>query len=220
MVDQSNENAGGMFGMTKDVQSEGRVSFKGGIHRAIIAEVKKTKKKNKAETEEYVILEVVFKDLEGLASHSDLNFAISTSDGKFKSKLETFNKHLKHIFETFFPFPTNGIGLTAKNFEEYIDALVTAFNTSRDGKPIYMDKDGRHIPVWVKFVYDEKNYLKVPTFPNFIELDKGEAPKKLQIDLKNDKIKQTEKSSGGDVGGLPGISGGIEGTQAYNDFMS
>lgn len=84
-------------------------------------------------------------------------------------------------------------GNALEESEEWIDffkAVAKAFNEGRDGKPVYLDKDGKPIPFWIKLTYDNKNKPQVPLFGNFISLwVKGQKPL-LEIDETYDKVEK------------------------------
>lgn len=97
-----------------------------------------------------------------------MEFDINKKDSKGQSFLEVFNRKIKHIYEQLISFPKEGIGKNATSITDYFEKIAVAFNTGREGKPIFTDKDGNFKNCWLKLLY-YKQFVQIPYSPNFIE---------------------------------------------------
>ena len=194
------------FGITADLKSTNTAAFKAGIQKGFLTSVKCEQRQNKKdETAPFTVLVFSFVDLEGARKYDHVEWVVNGEDAKAKDKVKASNVRIKHIFESYLTFPTNGIGVTAKSWEEYFNAIVKAFETmGKDGKPIFKTEEGKFIPIWLKFTYFN-NKLGFPYSPNFIEKIKEGKETTLAIDKRYDIIEQTDAKS--PMGGHPGLDG-------------
>jgi hypothetical protein len=183
------------FGITQETKSGNNVPFLGGLNRGMLVAVKR---EEIGKNEKYNVLAFTFKDIENIKTFKHIEWVIDSNDDKFTTKLNGMNSRIKHLYETFKPFPTEGIGTKATNFEEFFVEVEKAFNTNDNGGKIFTHKkDDKEIPkaIWLKTVYNKKNEINFPLAPNFVELIKENnqnEPKTLVIDKRYDKIEQEE----------------------------
>ena len=205
------------FGISEDLSASNKVPFKSGIQVGILTSVKGHKKTSK-KGEEYEVLEFNFVDLKNEASYEKIEFAIKPSDVKGADKQKAMNIRIKHIYEAYQPFPAGGLGNGAKNWLEFFEAVAKGFNENgKDGTPIYK-KDGKYIPVHLKFTYFN-NQLGFPYSPNFIDVVKEGRETILRIDKNYDQLEQIEAKPKNAIapGGSP-VFGGVTSNDEFENF--
>jgi hypothetical protein len=182
------------FGIGQETKGSNQTPFQAGIHKLYLSKVVS---EEVGKDKKYDVLSLYFSDIEGIRTFKKSEFAPSNPDAdKQKKAVNGFNVRVKHIFESYVPFPADGIGKGAKDWKDYFDKIALAFNTGRDGKPIYTKDSGeKQMPVvsWAKLVYNYKDDVDFPLSPNFIEKItevNQQAPKTIVIDKKYDKMEQ------------------------------
>lgn len=204
------------FGITQETKSENRVPFLAGINKGMLVSVEK---KLKGKENAYTVLAFTFKDVENIRTFEHVEWTLNIDDEKFDVKMNGMNSRIKHLYEIYKPFPSEGIGTKAKNFDEFFDAVVTAFNTHDDGGKIFTyKKENKELfkVIWLKTVYNKKGEINFPLSPNFVELIKENnqnQSKVLVIDKRYDKIEQpnVERQGGAMMpNGLPTSNDGFE----------
>lgn len=204
------------FGIGLDVKSTNRVDMPAGLQKAHLVSVKA---EEIGKNTKYFTLAFSFLDIEGNKSFNHVEFIPvgkandkQTEQENYESKRAGFNSRIKHIWEAFGTW----VGIQgAKSWQDLFEKIASEFNNANEGTPIFM-KNGKHLPVWIKTTYNNKNSLQFPLSPNFIEKGTEEnkiAPKTLAINAKYDKITQTvapDPLGGGNVlGGGASTSGGF-----------
>lgn len=125
-------------------------------------------------------------------------------------RLAAMQSRIKHIFETYEKFPEQGIIPKEETFESFFEAVEMAFHgkKAKNSKAslIFTEKE-KPIPVYLKLVYNNQNTIQFPYAPNFIERQRGNAPKTLNVNLKYDKVEQAVGSGGVTNAALPGMGG-------------
>lgn len=212
------------FGITEETKSSNSAGYdKGGFHKATLQSVSV---EEVGKNEKYTVLSFKFLDHEGIKTFVHSEFMVSETDENADKKIAGMNTRIKHIWEAFRKeLPTDskgnkGLGTDATSFEDFFRKIAEAFNTKgHEGTPIYKNKEGKFIPVWIKLgYYGTKGNIGFPLSPNFIErLTESNIvqPKVLTINLKYDKIEQTKPAS--NVPGQ-GIHGGINTGSDENEF--
>lgn len=212
MTEQANET----FGISTETKSKNSTPFNPGITKGILTDVKK---EEVGKTDKYLVLTFTFKDVEGNRTYRHSEFTVKSTDDKKDVKVNGLNVRIKHIYEAFAPFPATGLGMGATSWDQFFGMVESAFNTGNNGKPIYVREEAeKKIPVvtWLKLVYDKKDNLTFPMFPNFIERiteANTNAPKTIVIDKKFDRL---EQSGGATASTSPMGSGVIP--PGNNDF--
>lgn len=222
---QNNTPVTESFGITTETNSRNAVSMSGGINKAVLLSVKS---EEIGKNEKYRVLNFKFIDLDGIKSFTHTEFipkgkatTKQTEAQNYETKKNGFNSRVKHIFEAYAPFPTNGLGQGATNWESFFDKIATEFNTLNNGKPVfqYTKEDKQlNIPVWIKNTYTTSGNLQFPMSPNFIERMSPEftAPRILVIDKKYDITVQPDQNKGG----TPNMMGGNTGMHSTNDDLT
>lgn len=177
------------FGISTEQKSSNSVNFsKRGIYKVYLTDVKV---EEVGKDTKFTVLSFNFSDAEGIKSFKHSEFIVDSTDEKFEKKLNGFNSRVKHIFETYIPFPKSGIGFGATSFEDYFTKIAESFNTGNEGLPIFKTKEGASILVWIKLAfYNTKGNIGFPLSPNFIEKVKADnqtEAKTLNIDPRYDK---------------------------------
>lgn len=144
---------------------------------------------------------------------------------------------------------TNDLSLSFEDFDEngiyvpvavetVIAAYTTLFenfaamiNTAKDGKPAYLDKDGKFIPVWIKllrYVKNKKGWsainngdLAFPTFvgEGVIEIWKTNTPASIRVDVIKECITPKEETKEAKTPTVPGIGGMPAGGVAIDPML-
>lgn len=136
---------------------------------SVKSELKKIEKGDDAGKEK-ATLSFEFLSPDKTKRHVQTYFELNQESEKFQKALEILNQKIKHLYEAFAPFPTNGIGNDLPEdatFADFYDAIALAFNNPSNEetpKPIYKGKK-----CWVLLTYNNKGRLEIG-FPNFIEL--------------------------------------------------
>ena len=111
---------------------------------------------------------------------------------------ESMWDRIKHIHDAFSAAPNykaieslpsiNEHGEAAKRVEQFtkfFQAIADAFNEGKGGKPIFVDAEGKTLPLWMKLIaeYKEGKWLQFPTFvgEGFIELYKPGVPPTIEV---------------------------------------
>tara|TARA_R110000772_G_C13310328_1_gene440510 strand:- start:39783 stop:40445 length:663 start_codon:yes stop_codon:yes gene_type:complete len=140
------------------------------------------------------VIQFIFKDKEG-RQHIRTEWAQDTTDEKYSKKVDAMNSRVKHMYtQLYAEFPEKGIGVNAKSWFGYFEAMEAAFKSN---------KEYHKIPLFLKLVYFNGN-LDFPYSPNFLQRAGEGVICKLEINLKYDTIDQ---SSGGGAG-VPNLPGG------------
>lgn len=187
-----------MFGITTETKSKNNTPFQptdqNPITLGYLVDVKRDTRELKAGgSKEVVVFE--FRDIEKVRTHYHTEWELDPTDDDFETRMNGMKSRIKHIYEEFQAFPTNGIGATAQNFDEFFDAVITAFSTNgKEGTPIYKD-----IKIWVKVTYNIKSGAKAqlgfPLSPNFIERWREGKPTTLWVNKKYETLKQPESKA-------------------------
>lgn len=138
---------------------------------------------------------------------------------------------------SFDDFDENGIYVPVA-VETVIAAYTTLFenfaamiNTAKDGKPTYLDKDGKFIPVWIKllrYVKNKKGWnaisngdLAFPTFvgEGVIEIWKTNTPASIRVDVIKECITPKEETKEAKTPTVPGIGGMPAGGVAIDPML-
>lgn len=217
MSDTQEVNNEMSFGVSADLKSKNLTPFNPGISKAVLVEVKKEEVGK--DSEKYLVLSFTFKDLEGNRTYKHSEFVVKSTETDRDKKVNGLNVRLKHIYETFAPFPQEGLGVGAASWDDFFDKVATSFNTGNSGKPIfYREVEDKKVPIhiFIKIAYQgKKEKLGFPLSPNFIErvVDANQqAPKTIVIDKKYDKLEQSGNASTN----TPIMGGGVIPPQ--NDF--
>ena len=155
--------------------------------------------KDKFETKngETQVVQFVFKDKEG-RQYVRTEWAQDPTEEKYKDKMIALNSRVKHMYVQLYPsFPKDGIGVDAKGFFEYFEAIEKAFKDNAETSKV---------PLFIKLIYFNGN-LDFPYSPNFLQKAGKDVICKLEVNLRYDTIKQTESAAGG-IPGLPGAGAG------------
>ena len=184
---QSPEDMG--FGISADERSSNTIPFECGFPQAILTKVEA---KEVGKNEKFFVLNFNFYSPDKNKNLVHTEFiptgkanSKETEAENLKKNRQMFNSRIKHLYEAFRVFPENGIGKTAKNWNEFFTMIAKAFNEDNNGNGIYMKIDGEkksYITVYLKTVYTKKGEISLPAVPNFIErIDASnmDKPKKL-----------------------------------------
>lgn len=84
---------------------------------------------------------------------------------------------ISHLFDAFMGVGATaaydggkGIGAGADSELDFFNRVQAAFNTARDGKPVFQDKNGKYILSRIKVIYNSGGYLEFPRYGNFFEV--------------------------------------------------
>jgi hypothetical protein len=217
------------FGITKETRSEGTKLFNPPMKLDAATEQFPNKHKypigrlvNVVAEPEYdtkngkqAVIQFVFKGTKG-ETYTHIEWSQDPTDAKFEEKLAGLNSRIKHILEqTRLSLPEGGIGVGAKNFEEYFKSIADTFNSQTvvvEEKPV---KKYYQQLMYVKVVYYKKN-LGFPLFPDFLQAatDKTGKPvpcnltinptyDKLEPDVSDSNVFANTGGGGGDLSDLP-----------------
>lgn len=217
------------FGITKETRSEGTRLFNPPMKLDTATEQFPNKYKfptgrlvnvvdePKYETKngEQPVIQFVFKGSKG-ETYTHIEWSKDPSDPKFKESLEGLNGRIKHILEqTRLSMPEGGIGVGAKNFEEYFKSIANTFNSqivTVEEKPV---KKYYNQVMYAKLTYYKKN-LGFPLFPDFLQAATNKEGKvvpcnltinptydKLEPDVSESNVFNNATGSGGDLSDLP-----------------
>jgi hypothetical protein len=94
------------------------------------------------------------------------SFNPTKKDKKDITAFTRFAVKIKHIYEQYMTFPKTGINTTSdgrkvRTVDDMFDAVNFAFNTGREGQPIFLNEKKEFIECWLKLVYNG-NYLQLP----------------------------------------------------------
>lgn len=178
------------FGISQDLSASNKIPFKSGIHVGFLTSVKGYKKTSK-KGEEYEVLEFTFVDTKNEATFEKVEFAVKQGDIKYAAKQTAMNVRIKHIYETYKPFPADGLGSKATSWLNFFEIVAKAFNENGDGGTPIFKKEGKYVPVHLKFTYFN-NQIGFPYSPNFIETVKEGKETLLRIDLQFDQMEQVQ----------------------------
>lgn len=220
------------FGITQETRSEGTKLFNPPIkldaptdqfpnkYKFPVATLVNVVANPKYETKngEQEVVQFVFRGSKGeIYTHTE--WSIDPTDAKFVDKLSSMNSRIKHILEqTKLKLPEKGIGVGAKNFEEFFQQVADTFNNQVDiegeGEAAKRIKRYFKQKMYAKLTYYKKN-LQFPLFPDFLQAatnSEGKpVPCNLTINPSYDALEPEEGSSntfnnvggGGNLGDLP-----------------
>jgi hypothetical protein len=143
------------------------------------------------------------------------------TDYDYSKAVREFQGYIKHVYSAFKTLlPTTTLGkagyvaftdemseedkeqINSENFSKFFKAIINDFETGANGKPIYLDANGKPIVAWLKLVYDKDNNVTTPRSPistnaNFIErfVEGKTKPTTLVINPKYDKLVPSQKDS-------------------------
>lgn len=189
----------GRFGVSTETKSKNLTPFQPTEEHPItlgtLVNVKTDVRKIKKTEEEVTVLVFEFKDVEKVRTHFHTEWRVDEGDKDEQVKMDGMNARIKHIYEEYQAFPTEGIGMNAESFDQFFEQVAEAFNTNgKDGTPIYKD-----IRVWIKVTYNLKSASKAqlgfPLSPNFIERYKEGKKPTLYVNKKYETLKQPEGAS-------------------------
>lgn len=168
------------------------------------------------------VLQFTFKGSKGETfTHTEWN--LEPTDPKMEGKMGALQSRIKHILEQVgLNMPEKGIGVGAKNFDEFFTSVANTFNSQtitveKEGEEPKSVKKYYQTQVYLKLVYNRSN-LNFPYLPNFIQTatkDGKASPCQLGINLQYDTLEQSATNSntfnnvgggataGGDLSDLP-----------------
>jgi hypothetical protein len=86
-----------------------------------------------------------------------------------QENLDVLKVQLAHIYEGYMGDKSAvGIGVEAKNFDQFFELWAKAFNEGNNGKPVYKTSEEKPILVWLKLT-SYKGVLGFPLYPNFLQ---------------------------------------------------
>ena len=207
----------GMFGVTVDTKSSNLIPFIPTEHdpipMAFLRKVESTIRDVQGDDKNVLIFTFTDKDNKRTHQHTEWMLDRWTDDDDRDKKINALNARIKHIYEAFAEFPSDGIGLEAESWKDFFDAVATAFNTNgKEKTPIFSN-----VAVWLKIAVSKnavKKGLQIPYAPNFIEkviTNNGNIVRtSLYINPKYEtlKVKMDEVGTGSDNNALFGNTGG------------
>lgn len=199
------------FSITSNVKSVNTVPFSAGITKqefpvGVFLKSVSVESKGKEGQEADALVFHFVSDLNPAKTAKEsthIEFQIEETDAKFAEKLTAMQSRIKHIYEAFHPFPTEGINVEGENPTtlDLLKAVAAAFNanigTPEEPKTIFTKQ-----PVHLKLIYDKNDYLKFPYSPNFIEKASNKVSI-LSINPKYDKLVQKAANSTASASNLP-----------------
>jgi len=132
------------FGIGSETVSKTRVNFTGGFTKSILVGVKAAEIGKDAK---YFVLDFNFKDIEGIKSFQHRVFipkgqanSKENEADNYITRKNRFNACIKHIWEGFATFPTEGLGKGATSWNDLFTKIADAFNSGgANGLPIYQE---------------------------------------------------------------------------------
>lgn len=112
-------------------------------------------------------------------------------------------------------------------YETLFENFVNMLNTAKDGKPAYLDKDGKHIPLWIKLIrYAKKKNSWTPiangdlSFPTFvgegcIEIFKQNTKPLIRLDSIKERITPMKENEAK----APNMPGVVSGTPVVDPML-
>lgn len=210
------------FSIGAETSSSNIVNFPGGFNKAELVMVK-AHEVGKGE-QKYPVLDFKFVSLDRINSFIHREFipkgkatAKENIDQNYITRKGWFNSRVKHIFEQYATFPTEGLGKGVKGWGELFSKIAEVFNTGNNGKEIYFRRDGETvtcIPVWIKNTYSSGGDIQFPLLPNFIEKITPETnasgkPKTLEhTKFDTFKMPEVNKEKPSNAMGSNGVVGG------------
>lgn len=184
------------FNIGADTKSTNVVHFTPGIQKGFLKSVK-VKTVGKEDKEQEALVFNFVSSLKGdvttlIFDHTE--YQLDETNEKFVKNFEAFKSRIKHIYEAFGIFPTEGINVEGENptFLDFLKAIANTFNknvgTETEPKTIYQGKR-----VNLKIILNSKDYIAFPYTPNFIE------PADVKVSMlqitKYDKLVATPKAN-------------------------
>lgn len=156
------------------------------------------------------VIQFIFKGSKGEV-HTHKEWLQDKAEEKYGENVAKMNGRVKHILEqTGLDMPDGGIGVDAKDFNEYFTAIAKAFNDQVvmvDEKPVKKYYQKR---LYIKLTYYKGN-LNFPMFPDFIQAAEDNQGKAKVCDLtinhKYDTIEPDTTPSASFGGGTGGDAG-------------
>lgn len=145
-------------------------------------------------------LQILFVNSEGTRHHAHYENEIDGDLGTLteEKRISAQDAHFAHLYDTFmsdgayrtagpqgtplgtvFTKPKPGVDgaepvaatvIAEPDYHKFFESVLNSFMTGNDGKPVFQNKDGGIIPVWLKLTYDKDGRLQVPLFNNFVNL--------------------------------------------------
>lgn len=197
------------FGITEETRSTSRVDFPltpdNWKFLAVLKKVYAEMAKNK-DGDEYPVLCFELASPDGRFEHIERISGVKEGSDNPEGSMNVINYKIKHVWETYAPFPEKGLGQKAKDFEEYFNIMADGFNAvKKEGDPtMYQD-----VIVWFAPTY-YNNYITFPAATNFLERadvdDKGKPksePRRLEFNPRKNtySMKEAPKASSYGAGG-------------------
>ncbi len=140
----------------------------------VIAETVESEK-----NEPYDCITFTFKEVNGQSIYSHREFAItkpftdkSGNEHTIEEQCGWQDRVLAQLYNVYMGLNAHvdaKLGDNAESDADFFAKVANSFNTNRNGKPIYQNDKAQPMPVWLKLVY-VGNYVKFPSFGNFIDL--------------------------------------------------
>ncbi len=183
-----------LYGVTSDTKTENVIPFRPteeqpitlGFLKSVSVEDREIQKGDDAgTTKKVLVFRFESQDASRLFSHTEWDF--TNRDEQHHGWLaDNLNSRIGHIYTQYAKLPETGIGANASSFEEFIEAVSTAFNNL---------KDMAATPIWIKVAYSLKrpqDGLTFPQKPNFVEKAEKGKPTKLFINKQYETITQPQ----------------------------
>lgn len=140
-------------------------------------------------SEAYDCITFTFKEVGGQSIYSHREFAItkpftdkSGNEHSIEEQCGWQDRVLAQLYNVYMGLNAHvdaKLGDGAESDADFFAKIANAFNTNRNGKAIYQNDKSQPIPVWLKLVY-VGNYVKFPSFGNFIDLFVDGKPTNLR----------------------------------------
>lgn len=159
------------------------------------------------------MLKFHFVDQDSEQEHIHYEFEIEGDSGKLSAekKQQAQDFHIAHLYNAFMgdgahakagkngspigtPFEGKEDGklyqMTEFEFADFFKEVVAAFETGKNGNPVYKTEKGEVIPAWIKLVYDDRGRIQFPLFGNFFEIYREGRDCLLSINPVYDRLEQ------------------------------
>lgn len=200
------------FSLGKETKTKGRVSIEapkkvGNSYVFPIAELTSVRtevreKKDGSESYHCLIFShqqiIPTKEEAIVKEFDDVIFPLDVEAKDAEDAFERLKQKIAHYYSTFTPIPDEGIVKEASSITEFYDKVAEAFNTHRNGGPIFKKESGSPIKYHLKLTY-YKNKLQTG-ITSFMDRVREGMPTELSVDLSRESISQVENNGvGGNI---------------------
>jgi hypothetical protein len=165
------------------------------------------------EGEKIPSLVFVFIDKDAERTHIHYENVIDGDIGKLteEKRISAQDAHLAHMYNQFMG---DGAHVTAgpnnttlgsvinkekevieAEYDQFFESVAKSFNTGRNKKEVFKDKDGKLIPFWLKLTYSPNGQLQIPLFNNFMDRYREGHDCLLTINPQYDRVQQPSANS-------------------------